>query len=163
MVKIPRTGQTTSYATGDDGYFKEGVPWPTPRFRDNGDSTVTDNLTGLMWTKLGGTSAGTWQQVLNYVAGMNGGIYPNFGYTDWRLPNRKELRSLVDYSNNQVALPSGHPFSSLGSGSNGYYWTSTSFARDGYNAWFVAVGDDGSVTGNDKNQYHPVWPVRGGI
>jgi len=46
-----KTGQTTSYATGDDGDLQRGIPWPNPRFTDNEDGTVTDNLTGLIWLK----------------------------------------------------------------------------------------------------------------
>jgi len=48
---VPKTGQTTSYATGDDGDLEKGVAWPDPRFMDNGNGTVTDNLTGLIWLK----------------------------------------------------------------------------------------------------------------
>ena len=48
---VAKTGQTTSYATGDDGDFEKGVAWPSPRFTDNDDGTVCDHLTGLMWAK----------------------------------------------------------------------------------------------------------------
>ena len=48
---VPKTGQTISYEPGDDGYYQKGVAWPNPRFTDNGDGTVTDNLTGLIWLK----------------------------------------------------------------------------------------------------------------
>ncbi len=48
---VPRTGQTISYAAGDDGDLQKEVAWPKPRFTDLGDGTVTDNLTGLIWTK----------------------------------------------------------------------------------------------------------------
>ncbi|MBF0342865.1 MAG: hypothetical protein HQL06_01415 [Nitrospirae bacterium] len=44
-VSLPQMGQTTSYYAGDDGVFKAGVAWPNLRFTDNGDQTVTDNLT----------------------------------------------------------------------------------------------------------------------
>ena len=50
-AEIARTGQTISYASGDDGDVQAGVAWPDPRFTDNGDGTITDNLTGLMWLK----------------------------------------------------------------------------------------------------------------
>ena len=50
-VNLPKTGQKTSYATGDDGALRKGVSWASPRFTDNGDGTVTDNLTGLVWLK----------------------------------------------------------------------------------------------------------------
>jgi len=48
---VPKTGQTTTYGTRDDGELEKGVMWPNPRFTDNGDGTVRDNLTGLIWTK----------------------------------------------------------------------------------------------------------------
>ena len=48
-VMLPKTGQTTSYAAGDDGALQKGVASPNPRFTDNGNGTVTDNLTGLIW------------------------------------------------------------------------------------------------------------------
>jgi hypothetical protein len=48
---VPKTGQTTSYASGDDGALQKGVAWPTPRFTDNSNGTVTDKLTGLIWMK----------------------------------------------------------------------------------------------------------------
>jgi hypothetical protein len=51
VAPVPQTGQTTSYAEGDDGDIEAGVAWPDPRFTDNGDGTVTDHLTGLIWLK----------------------------------------------------------------------------------------------------------------
>jgi len=48
---VEKTGQTTYYEPGDDGDLKKGVVWPNPRFTDNEDGTVTDNLTGLIWLK----------------------------------------------------------------------------------------------------------------
>jgi|SRR5208282_484246 len=49
--EILRTGQQASYYAGDDGALQEGAVWPSPRFTDNGNQTVTDNLTNLMWTR----------------------------------------------------------------------------------------------------------------
>jgi len=43
-LDLPKTGQTTSYATGDDGDLQMGVDWPAERFIDNGDNTITDTL-----------------------------------------------------------------------------------------------------------------------
>ena len=48
---VPKTGQTISYGTRDDGDLQKGVAWPTPRFTDNNNGTVTDKLTGLIWMK----------------------------------------------------------------------------------------------------------------
>ena len=48
---VPKTGQTVMYRSQDDGDLQKGVAIPSPRFVDNGDETVTDNLTGLVWLK----------------------------------------------------------------------------------------------------------------
>ena len=59
-ARVPKTGQTQCYdasaaidcaGTGQDGAFQKGVAWPNPRFTDNSNGTVTDNLTGLIWLK----------------------------------------------------------------------------------------------------------------
>ncbi len=50
---VPKTGQVTTYAVGDDGDHMAGIAAPSPRFTDNGNGTVTDNLTGLVWLKDG--------------------------------------------------------------------------------------------------------------
>ena len=170
-IQLPQTGQKTCYdtngvviscpGTGQDGDIQAGVPWPSPRFIDHGNDTVTDNLTGLMWTKdanLPGTSK-TWQEALDYVKGINTGTYSNFGYTDWRLPNRKELQSLIDRNRYNPTLPSGHPFTNV---QGTYYWSSTSYANSSSNAW-VAYINSGYVSTNDKSSYYGfVWPVRSG-
>ena len=81
-VDLPRTGQTTCYdtdgnvilceGTGEDGEIQAGLAWPKPRFTDNGDGTVTDNLTGLMWFKDGDCLGNkTWPDVLYTVADFN--------------------------------------------------------------------------------------------
>ncbi|KJU82960.1 protein containing DUF1566 [Candidatus Magnetobacterium bavaricum] len=105
------TGQTTSYTTGDDGDIRAGVAWPNPRFTKNSDNaTVIDNMTGLMWTKdanLAGKT--TWQGALDYIASMNNGA-GTYGHKDWRLPNRTELLSLVDYGMYGPAIQSDYPF-----------------------------------------------------
>lgn len=118
-AKLWRTGQTESYAIGDDGDLQTGYAWPNPRFSDHGDGTVTDNLTGLMWTKdansPGPTQCApytglnqTWQDALDRAKCLNDNNY--LGYNDWRLPNRKEIFSLIDHSVYDPALPQGHPF-----------------------------------------------------
>ncbi len=86
-----------------------GIPLSTPdsQLIDNGDGTVTDTITGLMWKKCSegqsnnsscsGTAASfsNWQQILQRpgIVNTSGGFA---GYTDWRLPNVKELRSIVE-------------------------------------------------------------------
>jgi len=89
---------------------------------------------------------------------MNAGTYPNLGYTDWRLSNRKELFSLIDCSQYFPALPSGHPFTNVQSGN---YWSSTSYASSTYNAWFIGMSI-GYVSYYSKTNGYSVWPVRSG-
>jgi len=72
-ASVPKTGQTTSYATGDDGDLEKGVAWPSPRFTDNSDGTVTDNLTGLIWLKNANCPNATrdWTTALSDVTQLN--------------------------------------------------------------------------------------------
>jgi hypothetical protein len=159
-----RTGQTVSYRTGDDGDLRKGVQWPSPRFTDRGNGEVIDNLTGLIWTK-NGTTPGppsctpgtwkTWQEALDYVKCLNAQNY--LGHTDWRLPNRKELYSLVDYSQNlyTISLPSSHPFTNV----QIQYWSSTTHAGYKSDAWIVDFWNAGYVNAAPKEVSYAVWPV----
>jgi len=180
-----KTGQTASYATGDDGDLQEGVAWPNPRFTDNGNGTVTDNLTGLIWLKnancisshypgfdnddTAGDGMVTWQHALDFVAGINAGIYPKCGagFTDWRLPNINELHSLVHYGFSDPALPNtagtgqwaeGNPFSNVQSD---YYWSSTTLADFTSLAWLVDLNNGYVFSALGTYSYH-VWCVRSG-
>jgi hypothetical protein len=152
---IPQTGQKISYAAGDDGNLRIGKPWPSPRFADNGDGTVTDQLTGLMWTKNADQANGTldWEEALLKSADCDVG-----DYTDWRLPNRKELESLIDLGSAHPALPSGHPFENVRAT---YYWSSTTTANGEDSAWVLHFYI-GMITNDDKGGTHHVWYVRGG-
>ena len=88
--ELPRTGQTTSYRAGDDGDFEAG--WPGGRFRDNGDGTVTDFATGLMWVQDVGADPGApFNAAVNWDNAIDNCLALNYaGYDDWRLPNAKE-------------------------------------------------------------------------
>ncbi len=113
------------------------MPWPVPRFTDNGDGTVTDNLTGLIWLKdancsetVGGIPRDgglmDWPAALawcNSLGRGSCGLSDNSAAGDWRLPNINELKSLVDHSRHDPDLPAGHPFSNVQSV---WYWSSTS-------------------------------------
>jgi len=184
---VPKTGQKDCFDesgsfractdTGEDGEYQSGVEWPNPRFTDNGDETVTDTLTGLMWLKeancmemsypdfdiddIAQDGAVTWQHALDFVAGINDGTYNlcGAGYTDWKLPNVNELKSIIDRSRYNRALPYGHPFTNV---SIGYaYWSSTSYVHFRTQAWFVSMYA-GSVGTDFKAEGNYVWPVRGG-
>jgi hypothetical protein len=78
---------------------------------------------------------------------------------DWRLPNVRELHSLVDYGESSPAIPAGHPFSGVQSDE---YWSSTSFAHFAVSAWYVAL-DFAFVFNAGKGYSFYVWPVRGGL
>lgn len=97
----------------------------------------------------------TWGEALAYVRGMNRDNM--HGYGDWRLPNRRELRSLLSYQTRRPALPAGHPFSGV---FLGWYWTSTSAAVDPRYAWYVHL-DGARMFYGRKDQDCLVWPVRG--
>jgi len=161
---VAATGQSTSYATGDDGDFRYGVAWPAPRFTNPGGSVpvtasvVVDQLTGLMWQTHASIGQGlNWQGALDYIAGLNTTSY--LGYSDWRLPNRSELASLVDYDTANVAyLLDAQGFLYV---QTGQYWTSTTNVGNAVYAWYVDLlsGNEGST---EKWQNLNIWPVRGG-
>jgi hypothetical protein len=165
-VNLPKTGQTKCYdtagneipctGTGQDGEIQAGVPWPEPRFTDNGDGTITDNLTGLMWTKDANLPGGykTWQQALDYCNNLTLG-----GYTDWRLPNVNELESLFNCAEvNTATWLNSQGFTKVQAID---YWSSTTYAYDPGYAWFVYMGR-GIQYGSKSYYSFYVWPVRGG-
>jgi DNA-binding beta-propeller fold protein YncE len=174
QTELPTTGQTTCFnayggmiacaGTGQDGEIQAGVPWPSPRFTDHGDGTVTDHLTGLMWTKETNQPGITlsWNEALNYVAGMNTGGNPNYGYTDWRLPNAVELQSMISSGNTKPSLPSPNPFlvpaCDLYSPS---YWSSTSGTGSNSAGAYALLACTGGLEPSQKNDSGTyVWPVR---
>ena len=164
-AKLWWTGQSTKYRPNDDGYLQEGVHW-SGRFTTNGE-TVTDDLTGLVWTKdahapgpdgCSPAAAKTWQQALDYADCLNTQNY--LGYSDWRIPNAKEWMSLFDRSQNAPALPQGHPFTNVVA--SGTYWTSTP-DRAGRNAIVVTMDSGLTVLTNmGISNGMNAWPVRGG-
>ena len=163
LAPVPKTGQTASYATGDDGYLQRGVAWPNPRYTDNLDGTATDNLTGLIWLKDANCYGGSrWTEAtITSTLTLNSGecgLSDGSQEGDWRLPNVRELQSLIDYGQSYLALPGGHPFTSVQSG---HYWSSTTFASNTALAWNVRLYD-GVVNAGGKTDTNYVWPVRGG-
>jgi hypothetical protein len=159
---VPKTGQTTSYATGDDGDLEKGVAFPNPRFTDNSNGTVTDNLTGLIWLKnANGFGVRTWATALTDCATLNNGdlgLSDGSAEGDWRLPNVKELYSLIDLGRFNPALPSGHPFANV---QMSFYWSSTTPADYTGTAWDMDL-INGAVANANKTVTYYVWPVRGG-
>ena len=159
---VPLAGSTASPGPGGEGLPQEGVSWPTPRFTDNGDDTVTDNLTGLMWHRNADRADGQmlWSEALALANNLS-----HAGYSDWRLPTVRELLSLVDYSESDPALPAGHPFiwsedvetASLPF----YFWPSTANPTSTVGRWGVALDRGGMESRSSDTNLLFVWPVRG--
>ncbi|MGH6812990.1 MAG: DUF1566 domain-containing protein [Methylocella sp.] len=220
--RFPATGQTTAYVAGDDGDIRAGAPL---RYRDNGDGTITDENTNLMWEKkdqasrglhnwnntypwegtcsnssttLCGTDAdcsshgtchvsGGEMTIFQWVAQLN--TAPCFArHCDWRIPNVKELQSIVDYDT--YLPPVNAAFNnnctsgctvdgaknttecsctqSVGS-SKGYYWSGSTYAPSplvpppgSMLAWGVLFGD-GDVLSAGKTDHDYVRAVRCGF
>jgi hypothetical protein len=141
-------------------------------FLNNGDDTITDQATGLMWSKTDSGTAMDWEDALGYAETQNAANY--LGHNDWRLPNVKELQSIVDYTRSPSATdpakvgPAIDPLFSCtpitneaGNADYGYCWTNTSarFEAGGlyYYAWYVAFGMAVNGEGED---YHGAGAVR---
>ncbi|MBM9576488.1 DUF1566 domain-containing protein [Leptospira sp. 201903070] len=115
-----------------------GTSLQTPSFTDNGNTTITDNRTGLIWQS-SGASTGTWQQALSTCSALN------LAGLSWRLPNLNELQSIVDYS---ISNPSINGTFFPGTASQ-YYWAS---GTDRFNltyGWSVFF-NNGLMGGNGK-------------
>jgi len=160
---VQQTGATQSFFPGDDGDINAGVQWPDPRFTDNGDGTVTDNLTGLIWLKNANCfNYRSWYSALtdsNNLASGQCGLSDDSVAEEWRLPNIREIQSLIDYGRLAPTLPAGHPFTGVMTTS--YYWSSTTYVGNIDYAWVVNL-----EPGNVPQQQHKfgnafyVWPVR---
>ena len=120
---------------------------------DNGDGTVTDTVTGLMWQQ---EEAGvmTWEAALAYCENLE---LPTGKYTDWRLPNRNELQSLVDYSQYGPAID----IVRFPEAESPACWSSTTYASNTDYAWYVSFRS-GDVYYGYKSSNYDVRAVRSG-
>lgn len=169
-AKLPRTGQTRCFdtagatipcaGTGQDGELQTGVAWPNPRFKDNGDGTVRDNLTALIWLKNAHCFGfRSWADALKDANGLGEGqcgLVDKSKPGDWRLPNTRELISVMDISTVAPALPIGHPFANL---QPTLYWTSTSGQNFPVMAFFSLMSA-GSTVFDHKDAELGAWAVR---
>ncbi len=181
---LPATGQMTCWdsggfvvpcaGTGHDGEIQAGAALS---YVDNGDGTITDVNTGLMWEKLSDDGSihdlddrYTWSAAFEVkVALLNATAFA--GHTDWRVPNQKELFSILDL---ETLFPSLSPAFNNGCTSGctvatcsctalpSFFWSSTSTASDTALAWAVTF-DDGSVANGFKGSAQSVRAVRGGL
>lgn len=177
-----RTGQTTCYdaaggvvgcpSSGQDGEALKGL---TRFYLDNGDGTMTDIRTGLMWEKHADDGSihdldtqFSWVDAFGKIAALNAGS--GFaGHTDWRLPNVNELQSLIDYGRFGPSVPlvfhtgctPDCTVLDCSCTKTGDHWTSTSFHNLASQAWFVS-SDSGAVGHGAKSALNFVRAVRGG-
>ena len=175
---VPKTGQTDCHKSatpweactcgtadcpsGQDGDLEKGVAWPNPRFITGVTGIVTDTLTGLIWLENANCFGQRgWATALSDANTLNSaecGLTDGSVQGDWRLPNVRELQSLIDYGEYIPALPDGHPFTGVQSDN---YWSSTVHAVNTSYSWRVNLYR-GSVYYNDLTSPFYVWPVRGG-
>lgn len=166
VVACAATGQNACYdsrgntipcaRSGQDAASQTGTPWPVPRFQHTADSII-DRLTGLEWWH-DASEAGfplNWDEAFEFIAGMNQNA--RGGHADWRLPNRRELHSLIDYGRHRPSLPADLPASNV---FQSWYWTSTTAAIHPTHAWYVDLAG-GRLFYGGKDQSYMVWPVRG--
>ena len=144
-----------------------GNTYGVNEFVDNGDGTITDNATGLMWQQADSGSTLDWENALAYADNSS-----LAGHDDWRLPNIKELQSIVDYTHSPSANEAANQgpaidtdffqITELPSGTTnystdyGYFWSSTSAyfgtqSPEYYYAWYVAFGTAVDGEGNDMH------------
>ena len=154
-------------ASGSALYLQEDgrVSATTTPFKDNGDGTVSDAATGLMWTRDANLPRRTmlFHQALSFLEEMNKGNPANYGHTDWRLPNLEELTGLIDYTRYTGKghdLPQGHPFENVQSLqlhsplSPTYLWGTEL-------SWCVSLYC--RIVGHNAGScFGYLWPVRGG-
>jgi len=187
---VPETGQTTSYVPGDDGDWQAGVSVPDPRFtinvstaedvNSNGvcdgnercNGTVTDNLTGLIWLQDAGcTPAVTWAEAIAFASQLGSdaefscGLLDQSRAGDWRVPNVRELISIVDFSK-YPTFPGTNPFVNVmtfeETGFPGSYWSSTtasSTTSDNDAAYTVSLAVGWLERWTKSAQQH-LWAVR---
>jgi len=184
-ARLLKTSQTTAYGAGSDGDLQKGI---AQNYVDNGDGTITDTKTGLMWEKkdqsggihdygttytwsgpsYGGTNGMDGTITTTFLATLNGG--GGFaGHTDWRIPNQNELLSLVNYQNLSpavnTALTTGCAatcqVTTCSCTKSLGYWSSTTSQQFPNQARFVTFLDGSAGAGN-KSLGGYVRAVRGG-
>ncbi|MBN1419929.1 MAG: DUF1566 domain-containing protein [Planctomycetes bacterium] len=126
---------------GQDAFYSAGQ---RHSYNDNGDGTITDNMTGLMWAKASSPDILTWQEALNYCEGLVLG-----GHDDWRLPNVNELHSIVRYDRSigvaddpQTTIDPVFEYTSPTTESNQsrFFWSSTAYVSDPRRHWVISFG-----------------------
>jgi hypothetical protein len=143
---------------------RDNLSYGVNLFQNNGDGTISDLATSLMWPKADNGSGMDWEHALAYAQTQNKANF--LGHNDWRLPNTKELQSLVDYTRSPGATNPANVGPAInamfsctailndgGKADYPYYWTSTSAISNPTgtyeNAWYVAFGRAENGSGED--------------
>jgi len=117
-------------------YVRGNLDYGQNQFIDNGDGTITDTTTGLMWSSTDSGVGMDWEDALEWVQQKNKENY--LGYSNWRLPNAKELQSIVDYTrspdtSNSAAINPIFEVSEItneaGEKDYPFYWTGTTHEK----------------------------------
>lgn len=174
---LPRaTGQVSDHSSydttvyGTDGQLNKGVDWPVPRFTNNGDGTVTDNLTGLVWLKNAACFGQLdWDSAFSTAENLADGscsLSDGSVAGDWRVPNIIELSSLLNYeyaspmvsnTNGDGQWSSGDPFTNV---QNASYWTSTTMPHSSYNMFGLDLSNGLTMYLTKNTNTYYFWPVR---
>lgn len=156
-------GPGGNFLGGQDGHYSMGCPIGD-RYIDPGDGTITDTCTGLMWQKDAGNNFSTWYGALEYCdkliltknhawasdADLEGGVITtdDVQYSDWRLPNIRELQSIVNYGQSNPAIDSSK-FTTTQS----YYWSSSTAVGEPSRVWMVNFTNGSVITDPDKTTF----------
>ncbi len=159
------------YANASAAFVRcvSGDPLPDPSFVENGDGTITDSATNLVWQKCSAGLSGSdcssgaatdylsnWAGALQYCDTLN------LTGRKWRLPSMNELMSILNYSRSSPAIDANFFPNTQYSPTFDYYWTSTTSAYDNDSAWHVYMWNGHEYNGSKNDNYNFVWPVRGG-
>jgi hypothetical protein len=171
VLMLPDTGQSAcygaaGYVTGCSGTGQDAEFSINPMsFVDNGDGTVTDAVTGLMWQSEDDNTNYNWYQASGtYDAFYNYGVIDvcgslsYAGYSDWWLPTKKELLGIVDFGAYSPAIDSTY----FPNTESAKYWSSITYASDSYEAWPIYFYDGSTYSAwTDKSNLFSVRCVRG--
>src|SRR5262245_28985858 len=158
-----KSGQTTCFdaagttvpcaGSGQDGEFQRGI---ARAYTDNGDGTITDDRTGLMWEKLSDDGSlhdkdtvFTWTDAFARITALNGSTFA--GHSDWRLPDLIELQTLANYGTVSPAVAAAFntgcvaacTVATCSCTQAGFYWSSTTYQGNPQAAWTVTFGGGG--------------------
>ncbi|WP_373498504.1 DUF1566 domain-containing protein [Desulfococcus sp.] len=141
--------------TGQDAAFEKSSRLLQGQRFEVLDRVVRDGFTGAVWTRDANPAEYplTWQEALDFAMEMR--KQSAHGYSDWQLPSRRLLFSLLSHQNVNPSLACGHPFENV---FTGYYWTGDTCRRLPDQAWYGHMGG-GRIHRGMKYGSYMVWPV----